>query len=216
MKRILLKKLVYIYTLFFLVSCNYQEGPTDISDYDSIITNYNADKEAVFATSATFCIPDYVVHIGEDSTVEHITTSIDELIIAQTILNMENLGYKLVEEDENTKPDLIVLPYTYDVLIVESYTYWPGYWNGYWGGYWGWYGIGYPYYAPSMTTYYAYNKGTVILEIVENKAIEKEGDFPILWQGILNGIQTNTIDHQNRVSEGIDQLFLQSPYLGIK
>ncbi|MBB6462752.1 DUF4136 domain-containing protein [Flammeovirga kamogawensis] len=227
-----MKKINYIVlalaSLFSITSCNTNdEYPDQVSDYDTVITNKNSDYNDSFSTAKTFSVPNYVVHIGEDSSEGYQLTSTDEIIINETILEMKAAGYTFIQENETDKPDLVVLPYSFDNTVVGSVTAWPtygdwgDYWGGYWGGYWGWndmYPMGgyYPFYGYPMTSYYSYDQGTVILEMVDNrKAVMEDGEnqVPVIWQGILNGTETNLVDNQNRIKSGIDQMFIQSPYI---
>lgn len=216
--------LVYLFTafyaLFLFTSCvNEEENPDQVSDYDTVITHENTDYDASFSTALTFTVINDVAHPGEDSSDQLQLSSTDQVIIQAAIDNMKAAGYTyVVPEDPNA--DLVVLPYSFDNTVVgavntwPSYGYWGDYWGGYWGDYWGW---NYPYYGYPMTTYYSYDQGTVILEIADTRveAIQDDGTekTPLIWQGILNGTETNVANNQSRIDSGIDQMFIQSPYI---
>lgn len=220
------KILIYLFTAFYALisftSCvNEEETPDQVSDYDTVITHENQDYDGSFTTAKTFTVINDVAHPGEESTGFYALNATDQLIINAAIENMKAAGYTyVVPEDINV--DLVVLPYSFDNTVVGAvntwpmYDYWGDYWGGYWGDYWGW---NYPYYGYPMTTYYAYDQGTVILEIADRRVetIQDDGTekTPIIWQGILNGTETNLADNQDRITSGIHQMFVQSPYIGI-
>ncbi|NLR94682.1 DUF4136 domain-containing protein [Flammeovirga sp. SR4] len=206
-----------------MTSCgSLQDNPDEVSDYDTVITHEDPSYENSFSTARTFGMPDYVIHPSEDneSLSNYELSSTDQVILDQAMDNMLAAGYTYVEETSGEKPDLIVLPYSFDVSYAGTVTAWPTY--DWWYDYWGWggfypgWGGYYPYYGYPVSAVYAYDQGTVVLEIADNREVVKdngEEKTPIIWQGILNGTETNTIDNQNRIVTGIDQMFTQSPYI---
>ena len=65
------------------------------------------------------------------------------------------------------------------------------------------------------TPYYTYQSGSVLMEMVDVARIDPEvEEIPIIWAGIVNGVlETSETSVKNRLSNGIDQCFDQSPYL---
>jgi hypothetical protein len=175
-----------------------------------------------FEGMKTFVVVDTIVHIVESGTEDNISRQYDDFVLEQIRLNMLKLGF---EEETNplNSPDVTI---TVSALSSthEVYTWYP-----YWGWYWG-YG-GYPYksakadmimatpyyYYPwyPYNTYYSYQSGSVLMEMVDvsrvNPDVEK---IPVIWAGIVNGVlQASESGVKNRLSTGIDQCFIQSPYL---
>jgi hypothetical protein len=88
-----------------------------------------------------------------------------------------------------------------------------------WGGYWGWYlpyppdwGWGYyPWYGGSI---YTYRSGTVFMQMLDPaRADSTVQKVPTVWIGAMNGVAEGD-DIEERVIDGINQAFEQSPYLG--
>jgi len=80
-----------------------------------------------------------------------------------------------------------------------------------WGYGPGW-GGGYPY-VPVVTSY---TTGTLIIDMIDpNNPNTSEEIIPIIWSAFLNGLVTGSeASIQTRVTNGINQAFDQSPYLG--
>ncbi|OHX67476.1 DUF4136 domain-containing protein [Flammeovirga pacifica] len=200
-----------------LISCNNQDYPEEISDYDTVVTKYEPSMSEQFGTAKTFSLPNYVIHPGEDSVTNPIVNPLDEVILAEAKSQMEMAGYQYVDANNAESADLVVLPYGIEVTYVGTWNMYD-YWGGYWWNYWGWYGYP-PYYGYPVSGVYSFTQGSVVLEIVDNRATIQEGDkekIPVLWQGIINGSSTNTLDNKVRVEEGIHQMFAQSPYIQTK
>ena len=98
---------------------------------------------------------------------------------------------------------------------------WGG-WYG-WGGWWGYpgggYYPGYPGYC-CYTSIYQYTTGSLIIEMLDVKNAEDEGDkvrIPVAWHGGLNGYAEGSArNRQARVERSMDQMFKDSPYLDKK
>ena len=50
-----------------------------------------------------------------------------------------------------------------------------------------------------------------MLDAIQNP---NEDEIPVLWSGALNGIIDQGGDSEQRITDGINQVFDQSPYLG--
>jgi hypothetical protein len=123
------------------------------------------------------------------------------------------LGYDRVTDTLTTKPDVGVLVSAVSTTYVGYYYYdWYYYWG--WYPYWPpYYGSGYSYYYPWATTY-NYQVGTVIVTMIDlksNAAIQTDS-VSVVWMGAINGLVEGS-NIQTRIKNGIDQMFIQSPYL---
>jgi hypothetical protein len=116
----------------------------------------------------------------------------------------------------------------WDPYYYGYYSYYHPYYPGWGGGYYpGWYPWGY--------SYYSYNTGTVLAEMVDGQSLrnyrnwmdshtpeEIENADPnevpkleFLWQALINGVLSNNATYdKNRFNSLIDEAFDQSPYLG--
>ena len=90
---------------------------------------------------------------------------------------------------------------------------WPGW--GWWGGWPPYYGPGYCGGLPWIPVG-SYTTGTVILDMIDvNGASEVEETFPIIWNGLINGLVTGSDASVGaRINTNINQAFDQSQYLG--
>ena len=206
-------------SLAFL-SC-YPGEITSIQDLDIVATFH--DPDADFAANRTYVIPDSVIHLGEILDIEdniELDREHDELILSEVADNLEALGYVEELDPENNPPDVIVL-----VAAVASEN-WIAYVSYPWWGYWGWYpywpccgpgwGIGYPW-APVVGTT-SYEAGTVFVDMVDPDVVDVENEvLGTLWVGALNGILgSSSATTATRLSDGINQMFAQSPYLATR
>ncbi|OHX65603.1 DUF4136 domain-containing protein [Flammeovirga pacifica] len=198
-----------------LASCS-KQGPEYVSDYDVVITNYDPEKKELFSEKKSFGMPWKVVHVGDTTITE--PTEFDIKILETTKSEMEAKGYTYIPETSSDHPDIVVL--CYSVTTTSVYMWWD-----WWGGYPGWGypgfgpGWGYPGYMYPVRGIYAYQKGTVMIEIAENIPVhlpageDNEVKYPIMWEGVTNGYTTNTQNEIMRVEKNIKQMFVQSPYI---
>ncbi len=200
-----------------LTSC-YPGGATDNSDRDVAITGY--DLEYDFSVNRTYARPGEVQKIcdeGEDC--DPLTASMQALILQTVDDNMSALGYTMVDDTPTANPD-VRLP----ISVIESTTWylWASYPPYWWGPGWGccWYPW-YPWYpsygASSVTT------GTVQIDFVPRPQVgwpDPDGDgdgvrVSVAWSGAINGVLGSVVPAEDRVTQGINQVFEQSPYLGV-
>ena len=117
-------------------------------------------------------------------------------------------------------PDLLVNIFTksrekIDVYNNKYYGWYPWYY-GYGFGYYGpGYGLYYPWY-PTAGVSYSYTTGSIMINMIDpSRADQNAEQIPSIWVGFLNGLVADSQQNNaERISEGIDQLFEQSPYLG--
>ena len=216
--RRLLPYLVIVLTVA-LYSC-YPGGPTDVSDYDLVITAFDEDFD--YGAIRTWAMPDSVVQLDSTQT---ISQSDQQLILDQVAMNMNALGYKRIINPDtipaDSIPDVVVLVastnQTWNAWVSYpwwNYWYWwPGwgYYPPYYGGGWGW---GYP----PTGAYYSYNVGTLIIDMAQGIPDDpsKKQTHGIWGAGINGLLESSPSNNQQRAQSLIDQAFEQSPYLGAK
>ena len=111
---------------------------------------------------------------------------------------MSNLGWQRIDDLEAA--DLVLLPASWtNTTIYYWYDYWCWYYPYYCG--WGW------YYPVS-----SYTSGTMVMTLIADG--EEFVEPQRVWLGAINGLLSGTYD-ADRVSNAIDQAFIQSPYLDI-
>lgn len=199
-----------------LYSC-YPGGPTDVTDYDLVITAF--DENFNYGAIKTWAMPDSVVQIDSTQT---ISQSSQQLILDQVAMNMNALGYtRIINPDTippDSIPDVVVLVYS----TTQEWSAWVSYpWWDYWGWWPGWgyyppYGPGWGWGYPPTGSFYSYNVGTLIIDMVEGVPDDPSGQIAkgIWGAGIAGLLENSQVNNQQRAQDLIDQAFAQSPYLG--
>jgi hypothetical protein len=179
----------------------YPEGPEYTDDLDVVFTTY--DEVYDFQSAGTYSMPDQIVKISgnlEDGELpEYVKEPQNTEILNVIKSNMEALGWEEVVDPANA--DVVLFPASWTNTTVY-----------YWYDYWCWY---YPYYCgygwgyPSVSSY---TTGTLVMTLVADGPdyIEPTRVWTAGINGLLSGAYT-----LNRVTDGIDQSFAQSPYLKI-
>lgn len=202
-----MKRGVYSFVLFLslviLWGC-YPGGAEYYDETDIVYTNY--DKNYDFKSKGTYSLPDKIVKVTGDPNAppEYINDIYGVPILDEIDAQMQALGWTKV--DVNATPDVQVLPAAWTSTTVI--------YGGYWGNYWCWY---YPYYCGGgwYYPYYpvtTYTTGTLVMTLVDPNAESTDGSKRVSWSAAINGLLSGTYD-VNRVLNGVDQAFAQSPYL---
>jgi hypothetical protein len=185
-------------------------------------TYYDGPEGSVnkFENLKTFTVVDTIVHFVESGTEDNISRQYDDFVLEQVRLNMLKQGFTEVTNPEIDFAD-VVITVTAISSTHEVYTWYP-----YWGWYWGYpykstatkkasstYSYYYPWYP--YNTYYSYQSGSVLMEMVDQARVDPSVEkIPVIWAGIINGVlQSSESGVKTRLSTGIDQCFIQSPYL---
>lgn len=190
----------------FMSSC-YPEGADTIEDYDVAITNY--DKGADFSSFSTFAIPDTIVYFANDKNAK-LDHQFDEQIIQVVTDNFIKRGYTKVENPETAS--FIV---TVSAFSNVNYSYYIDNWYNNWNWYWGWWpgGAFNPYYPWYPVSVYAYQSGSVVIDMISTTA-RSDNKVNVIWSGIADGLLQGTQQSIiNRVNTQLNQCFIQSPYL---
>ena len=121
--------------------------------------------------------------------------------------NLESYGWT---QAPPSQADVLLLPSAMSSTTwLWYYDWW--YWD-WWYPYdwWGWY---YPY--PISGT--SFTSGSVFLQMTYPDGITAADNIPVPWSVALNGLlEGSTSQVQDRIENGIDQAFKQSPYLDIE
>ena len=190
----------------FMSSC-YPEGADTVEDYDVAITNY--DKGADFSSFSTFAIPDTIVYFANDKNAK-LDHQFDEQIIQVVTDNFIKQGYTKVENPETAS--FIV---TVSAFSNVNYSYYIDNWYNNWNWYWGWWpgGAFNPYYPWYPVSVYAYQSGSVVIDMISTTA-RSDNKVNVIWSGIADGLLQGTQQSIiNRVNTQLNQCFIQSPYL---
>lgn len=178
------------------------------------VTTLVDSGDAALRTARVFALPDTVVALKRGTgTIGHAD---DHTLVARVRQNFLARGWIETRNPAVTPPDVVILlAGSTRVEVGVAYTDWYGAWGylPYWGGAvdpslaWG---------APVGAIPYAYQAGTLIVTMVDVRPTRTrdDGRIPLLWAAALDGVLTgeSTLD---RALDGIDQAFVQSPYLRI-
>jgi hypothetical protein len=185
-------------------------------------TYYDGPEGSVnkFENLRTFTVVDTIVHIVESGTADNISRQYDDFVLEQVRLNMLKMGF-VEEMNPEVTPADVVITVSAISSTHEVYTWYP-----YWGWYWGYpykstavNRIMTPYYYyypwPPYSSSYTYQSGSVLMEMVDQARIDPTNEkIPVIWAGIINGVlESSESGVKARLSSGIDQCFIQSPYL---
>lgn len=197
-----------------LSACTPGSG-VSVQESDVIVTVFNRDVD--FGALKTFQMPDTIIHLTGDPDKPDsplLDRKYDKDILALVEKNFTDRNYARLPDGSTT--DFVV---TVSATALQNWYVYGGYpWWGYWGWYPGWGCCGggyYPGYPPSWGVSYAYSTGTLIVEILDPSLSDPETMLiPVQWSGVQNGVLDDTeSSKQTRVTYGINQMFIQSPYL---
>ncbi len=164
----------------------------DSVDYDVVATVF--DSSANFQAN-TFYLLDQVVHLVPPGEADNLPAFNEAAVLAQIRTNMTSRGYTEVT-DSNAA----------DIRMVSavSTTEYQGYYWDYWC--YTWY-----YYCPPYWGVYEFTVGSIFVTMKDRRAQGASGTPP-MWLGIGNGLAGSGATTQ-RLSDAIDQMFAQSPYI---
>lgn len=169
----------------------------DTVDYDIVVSMH--DSTANFA--GTYSLRDTVIHLTAPGETDQISRVLDPVILATIRTNMAARGYT-----EITTPGADSTANLGMGASVSSAEYTGYYWS-YWCGIYYYYGC---YYPPYWGTY-SYTTGTLFITMWDNRN-PVAGERQLVWLNIGNGL-LGTGANANRVSDAINSMFAQSPYV---
>jgi hypothetical protein len=195
------------------------DNPADLDVVVTIPNNGSFD----FKQARTYALPTTIPLIktsnAEAEPVEEaLNADLQAVILDTTKQQMSALGYRLIPaEDTEEKPDVFLEISALATTQVDVYY---SSWYSTWGAYYApWYGgtigVGWaPYAVPYITTS---QYGSVIMNMTNPNAPDPTTQtIPTLWAASVAGLianQTVTQTAKDRIVNGINQAFAQSPYL---
>lgn len=203
----------YIIIILASVGWGCQSEPDSEKLIDQMVVSTNYDTEADFAAYSTYAIPidtiGFISNNSDDTIITSPESTFPRHVLTAIRQNLDARGFTRVNRNED--PDLGV-----NVMVVNDFNVfqevvYPGYYGypgNYYPGYWG-YGSYYSY--PYVNTY-AYNTGVLIIELVDLKNRTPDNKVKVVWDAYLGDVYS-TIDRLQQSSDGINQAFVQSPYL---
>jgi hypothetical protein len=174
-----------------------------------LTTVYNGPA---LAAARTFALPDTVIDLPANSaTIGHESAA---AIVTRVRSHLLRLGWTDIGRSIIAKPDVIVLIAASERLQTGwAYADWYGAWGylPYWGpavgstSAWG---------VPGGAIPFSFAAGTVLVTMLDLRNQRSNvDDIPLLWAAAVDGVITGPTSTLDRALLGIDQAFVQSPYL---
>lgn len=160
---------------------------------DVVVTLY--DSTANFQATTYYLRPT-VVHLVPPGETDNISRVLDPVVLATIQTNMDNAGY--TASTDSLTADI-------KVMAAATTTDYSGWYYNYWC--YGWY-----YYCPPYWGYYEYTLGSVLVSLKDRRVTSTASGTNAMWLGIGNGL-LDTGANATRVTDAIDQMFRQSPYI---
>jgi len=192
----------------FLAAC-YPGGAEVLTDLDSVTTQH--DPAANFSALHTYAMPDVVAELPVSATpaLDH---SNDPAILAKVAANLDALGWSRVDPSTTT-PDVAVIVYASlgpSVLWIPYpfFDAFPGF-------------AGFAAYDSSWRTFYPWARdhelfdgGSVRVDMLDARNPDTANHvLRALWTGAVVGLPSTQQSNLQRIDQGLDQAFAQSPYL---
>jgi hypothetical protein len=171
-----------------------------IEDYDTVVTVVT--EGADFSGYSTYFMPDSVFQRGDEGSVSR---DFDDLILGDIHRNMQSLGYVYEADPVGNGADVLVVASTITQEHWSAYLGWPFFGTGLGGG----------FRYPTGGMRYLYTTGTVAIDMAEIAKLDPdENVYPVEWTASVSGpLQSSKENTADRITNGIDQAFAQSPYL---
>jgi hypothetical protein len=168
----------------------------DSVDYDVVATVFDSSanfKATAPATTVTYYLLNQVVHLFPPGGSDNIGHGADAAVLAAIRANMTARGY--TEGTDSTTVDL-------KLLAAATTTDYTAYYQGYYCGiYW--------YYCPPYWGSYSYTLGTLLVSMKDRRV---PTGAEAMWLGMGNGLLNGT-PSASRVTDAVNAMFLQSPYI---
>ena len=193
-----------------VIVCSCQKEPDNLKLYDELVVSTNFDREATFGSYATYAIPTDTIGFFSNARpndtilVTDGTTDCPRKVLQRITQNMNDRQYTRVARNQD--PDLGVNVYVVNDLNLFQQVVYPNYY------YPSYYGYGSYYSYPYVGTY-AYNTGSLVIELVDLKNRTPDNKVKVIWSAYMGDVYS-TIDLDEQSVEAIDQAFIQSNYVG--
>jgi hypothetical protein len=210
-KLLTMKNYMFLLLGLLVVAC--QPEPDNLKLLDEFVVSTNYDPSANFSAYETFSLPvdtiGFYSNRSNDTILTHANSSLVRPILERVNANLVARGYTRVGKTESPQLGMNVLIVN-DINLFQQVVY-PGAYYPYYGGYYG-YGSAFFYNYPYVQTY-ASNTGALVVEMVDLVNRTPDNKVKVIWSAYMGDI-ISTIDRLRQCEEGIDQAFIQSPYIG--
>ena len=194
----------------FNIACTGYGAPSEVINGTAVVT-VEAQSPPDFKQYTTFTITPTIQVQDDTSDVPRNYERDATSIIPQIQQNMVNRGYTYRASTAGQPPPTVD-------LSIALYAYLGS--QAYGGVYCNWYYWGYPYGCyPTWGYYGTYNFGTLVMQMADIKNAPPPQQPPmgaqlaLVWSGAVYGVLGTQQYNLQRVLSGIDQSFIQSPYI---
>lgn len=181
------------------------------SESDVVVTEYNTEFE--FGSVKYYAMPDSIVAltgITGDRETPLLSLEQEQDILSLVRNNFSDRGYVRVDTDNTTTPPQFAVVVcvqavsTWDLYAIRAWRPWE-WWRWYW-----W------FYPPTVEVEYSFSSGTIYVQMGEFAVLDAMliEDKQAYWMGSQNGVlDDSSANVERRYTDGINQIFEQSPYL---
>ena len=201
--------------LLMVVMSGCDDGPAIKELVKSMVVRTTFAENIDFSAYQTFSMTLDTLGLASNATDDTLIVGDYARQVSQKIrTRLTESGYGWVSEDQD--PDLRIKAFIIDNQgVYQSYTY-GGYGlpGSYYSGYWGYGpGLGGGYYGYPLLQSFAYQTGTLVIELLDLKNPTPDGKFQVVWLAQMGDVY-NSVDPFQKALEAVDQAFDQSEYLG--
>lgn len=182
-----------------------KDEPDSLTLYDQLVVSTSYDTTAVFNTFTTYAIPTDTIGFYSNATRDTLLVQGSSSqnypprpLLEQIRKNLDARGYTRV--NKNANPDVGINVYVLDNLSFYQQVNYPYY-----------YGYSSYYYYPYVSTY-AQNTASLIIEMVDLRNVSPDNKVRVVWTTYMGDLY-KAVDRRQQSLDGIDQAFVQSPYL---
>lgn len=190
-----------------------EDGPALDDLVKSMVVRTTYAENIDFSAYRTFSMPIDTLGLASNATDDTVITGDYARQVSQRIrTRLVDTGYEAVGSTDD--PDLLIKAYIVDNQgVYQSYTYGGlGYPGSFYSGYYGYGGLG-GYYGYPLLQSFAYQTGTLVIEMLDLKNPAPDGRFQVVWLAQMGDVY-NSVDPFDKALEAVEQAFTQSEYLG--
>lgn len=199
------KLLIGCYVMLAVVSC--RPEPEGLILLDELVVKTKQRENTDFSAYQTYTIATdtigFYTNTNPNDTIRKYSSDFPyPRLVINAVKDKLNTSFTQVDLEED--PDLGVNVYLIHGLSIYQELVTPAYGSYYYGYYGSYYG--------SYIATYGTNRVSLIVEIVDLKNEDLNGNFPVVWSAIMGDV-INSVNYEKQSVDAIRQAFDQSPYI---
>jgi len=197
----------YVFYFFLLIQLNACYPDADIYPEETDIVYTSLADGVDFSTIKYYRMYDSVLRFSEEGLKHQYSSDYDELLISHFEENLKLRGFVKVEEQDSMNADVILV--ISDLSYVQLSYYWCCMPYGHESSY---AELKDSHYSkPPPGTFLMHASSFIMIDMLANNPSQEDDTAEVYWRGISNGLLSPPME--NRLTNNIDRMFLQSPYL---